>query len=472
MKGRQQSSSGSKGRRARRDPPRHRPGPPADAREAVLRVVGTQATGFPSIKILEPDTSALDPRDSALAHALHESVLRRWLTIRWLLEQRLERPFPELHPALQASLLVGGAQILFMDRIPVHAAIDTSVEWAKRSAGRGGAGLVNAVLRRLSEMLRGGPEGPEKAERYGGGRDEIPLSGGGSLMLAQPILPEDDDFRLAVATGMPKRLCERWALAAGARAARDLALHSLVHPPVVINAVHAEAPIDPEVATPHRSAGHFVFAGERGSLGGLLAGRRDVWVQDSASSAPAMLASHLKPAVIADLCAGQGTKTRQLRRLFPDAKIVASDIDKDRLQTLRGVFEGDGQVEAVSPDELREAWLEKVDLVVLDVPCSNTGVLARRVEAKYRFGPDLLERLGDTQRQLIADSIPLLAPKGRILYATCSLESEENEAMAAWAGKWHGFKVEATECLTPAGLPGEGPEVYRDGSFGVLLGRS
>ncbi len=435
-------------------------------------MVGSQVSGFPSIKILEPETSRLAPRDAALAHAIHEGVLRRWLTIRWLLEQRLERPFPEMHPALQAALLVGGAQILFMDRIPVHAAIDTSVEWAKRSAGKRGAGLVNAVLRRLSEMVVRDAEGPVKAERYGGGRDEIPLADGGALKLSAPLLPEEDDFRLAVACGVPKRLCERWAAEFGAKAARELVLHTLVRPPVVVNASHAETPVDPAITAPHRVPGHLVFTGERGTLGTLLADRKDIWVQDSASSAPAMLAGHLRPGVIVDLCAGQGTKTRQLRKLFPDAKIVASDIDQDRMKTLRGVFEGDAQVEAVPAEQVRDAWLEKVDLVVLDVPCSNTGVLARRVEAKYRFGPQLLERLGDTQRQLIADSIPLLSPKGRILYASCSLEPEENEAMAAWAGKWHGFRSEATERVVPSALPGDPADVYRDGSFGVLLGRS
>ena len=77
----------------------------------------------------------------------------------------------------------------------------------------------------------------------------------------------------------------------------------------------------------------------------------------------------------------------------------------------------------------------------------------------------------EIQRQIIADSIPLLAPGGRILYSTCSLEPEENEAVALWLGQWHGFGVEAELRTEPTGAPGEPGTRYRDGGYAALLAR-
>jgi 16S rRNA (cytosine967-C5)-methyltransferase len=114
----------------------------------------------------------------------------------------------------------------------------------------------------------------------------------------------------------------------------------------------------------------------------------------------------------------------------------------------------------------------KADLILLDVPCTNTGVLARRIEAKYRCDDDQLNRLVGIQKQIIADSIALLRsrPRGRILYSTCSLEPEENQAQVDWAARWHTFKVLAFESHAPAGIPGGHASAYSDGSFWALLG--
>jgi 16S rRNA (cytosine967-C5)-methyltransferase len=120
----------------------------------------------------------------------------------------------------------------------------------------------------------------------------------------------------------------------------------------------------------------------------------------------------------------------------------------------------------------RAGW---ADLILLDVPCSNTGVLARRPEARYRFNEKSLASVAGVQRQIIADSIPLLTDtashRGSILYATCSLEAEENVAQPAWARKWHGYKGSAERSQEPAGLPGSDAAEYRDGAYSVLLTR-
>jgi 16S rRNA (cytosine967-C5)-methyltransferase len=174
--------------------------------------------------------------------------------------------------------------------------------------------------------------------------------------------------------------------------------------------------------------------------------------------------------VIIDVCAGRGTKTRQLAAIHPHARIIATDTDQARFNTLSEQFRGHPRVQVVEHGRLRE-FQEQADLIVLDVPCSNTGVLARRVEAKYRFGPASTSSLVDLQRQIIADSIPLLARAGRILYATCSIEAAENSAQADWTCKWHRMRIEAQQLTMPRGLPGEPATAYQDGGYFALLAR-
>jgi 16S rRNA (cytosine967-C5)-methyltransferase len=181
----------------------------------------------------------------------------------------------------------------------------------------------------------------------------------------------------------------------------------------------------------------------------------------------------MRPALIVDLCAGQGTKTRQLAATFPNAKIIATDLDAARFTRLQAAFAGSEQTSVLPFALARDRSLMQADIILLDVPCSNTGVLPRRPEARYRFSPQTLESLTATQRQIIADSIPLLnthpGAKPAILYSTCSLETEENTAQAAWIRQWHRFAIDRERSVLPAGQPGDPPSRYHDGAFSVLM---
>src|SRR5690606_28607210 len=127
----------------------------------------------------------------------------------------------------------------------------------------------------------------------------------------------------------------------------------------------------------HRSPAHRVYAGPRERLERLLAARPDIWAQDPASSGAVESAAGLEPGLVVDACAGRGTKTRQLAAMFPAARVIATDTDAQRFAELRRVFEGSERVEVVPPRRLREVVDGGADLVLLDVPCSNTGVLSR-----------------------------------------------------------------------------------------------
>ncbi len=443
---------------------------PATARTVAYARLAADAADFPDLVPAALDTGDLDPRDAALAHAIHDTVIRRWWTLQSVIVPFLNKPFLEFEPGVRAALLAGSAQLLFFDRVPPHAAISETVEWTKRAIRPGAGGLVNAVLRRVSELL-----GTERTYRdtYSWGLDEIPLSDGRALVLEREILPEQGLARTASAVSIAAPLLESWRDAHGEKLWRPLALHTLAVPPVTMNVRHAEAPVPG--TEPHTTDGFVRYTGPMSALGELLNSRDDVWVQDPASGEAVASIADLdlgkENPVIVDLCAGKGTKTRQLARTFPNAEIVATDTDASRLAVLGRVFDGHSHVRVLDFPAVLDDCLGRADLVLLDVPCSNTGVLARRPEAKYRPMTRQRDRLLDTQRQIVADAIRLLGPSGKILYSTCSLQPEENREIARWATTWHGFAISRERVSLPQGLPGDPPGAYRDGSYSVLLSR-
>lgn len=437
----------------------------ATARELVARRVARRAQQFPDLELQPLDTTTLgdaDPRDLALAGAIDHAVARRWTTLTTILAPRLRRrPWEELEWGLQATLLIGAAQLLLLDRIPTHAAIHTTVELAKRIVRPGAAGLVNAVLRRVAES---------RSEIIDGNvfdRDTLPLGDGRSWRLTEPLFSAEPIERCAQQTATPIGLLRRWMDQHGEDAMHALAAHGLVPAPIIVTGL----PEDAAHTAAHDEPGFRVYEGPSGSaLTELLEAHPGARVQDPGSGRAIEMTAGLEPRLIVDACAGRGTKTKQLASLHPSARIVATDVDEERYHVLEATFRDHDRVDVVPPADLGDVR-DQTDLVVLDVPCSNTGVLARRVEAKYRFDDDRLAGLVSQQRQIIVDALPLLAPRGALLYATCSIDREENEAQAAWLMRWHPFSVVDQSMILPRGMPGDPPARYSDGGFAALLRR-
>lgn len=466
---------------------------PANARDRVHRLVAKQIKKFPDLEIAELDTAGLDPRDAALAHAIYDTVIRRWLTIAHLLSFSLDVPWDELNPKVGAPLMAAVAQIVFFDKVPVHAAVDEAVNAAKEAGPRSG-GLCNAVLRGMLREIsatqgeidlpeaHGEPRDPslhdarafEKRPKWMAGRNEVPSDDGGAIGFRRDVLPPDPMQALCIATSHGIDLLRQWSKHFKTPEVRRLAQHGLARPPVILNTAFAASALPEEHVKPHNAPGHHVWTGTHEGLVELLNSRTDVWVQDPASSLAVASVADLKPELVIDACAGMGTKTRQLAATFPEARIITTDIDLPRLAALRDAFKGHPRVEVVEYARLKE-FAGQADLVLLDVPCSNTGVLARRVEARYRFDRARTEKLISMQKQIVADAIPLLKAggggrqRGAILYSTCSLDPAENGEQARWAAKWHMFKVQREHQHLPQGGPGEPPEAYTDGSYAALL---
>jgi 16S rRNA (cytosine967-C5)-methyltransferase len=433
-----------------------------------LRVISAHAKRMPDLLPAEPATEGMEPRDAALAHALIDASVRRWLTLSYIIEQAGGKDIRDMEARMQAALLVGAAQLLLFDRIPDHAAIDETVEWAKRRIRPGAGAMVNAILRRVVDA-RG-----ERIDAWDGGTGAIPLSDGAALTLHGVTLPEEPGYRLVIACSLPGSLVESWKrLASGDVDAfvREQALHTLVHPPTVcFTADNPDLKADPRFV-PHDAPGHSVFIGERADLGETLRRHPGVWVQDSAASEVVGSLVTEGEGVVVDLCAGRGTKTRQLLRAFPEARIVAAEVEDERLNTLRSVFGGHERVEVIHAEELRRRPPGGADLVLTDVPCSNSGVLARRTEARYRVRSEAMTRMVETQRTILRTAAAMVRPGGRVIYSTCSLEREENQEQGAWATQKLGLVIERERAVLPTGAPGGPAEHYRDGSYAVELRR-
>lgn len=441
------------------------------ARDAVYSALARQVREYPNLDIDGLRANELAPLDAAFAHAVYDAAIRRWITIEFLLREHVRQEWDKIEPRVRAAMIGGAAQILFLTKVPPRAAVHSTVEWAKRRVRPGAGAIVNAVLRRISEELLE-DESARFRDSWTDRTDEIPLADGRALALAFTRLPDDPVSRLAVATSHPRTLLRSWMKHMSMREARAMALHGLAQPPIILNTQHAREPIPLDLAKPHAAPGHHLFLGSREDLIGLLESRTDVWVQDPASSLAVQSVLDLTPSLVVDACAGQGTKTRQLAAAFPNAKIIATDVHDQRREVLKKTFEGSEQVEVVLYKRLID-YAGKADLVFLDVPCSNTGVLARRVEARYRFNDDTLNGLVNTQRQILADSLRLAfdgaSHRGQILYSTCSLEAAENEEQVAWMERWHALKPSRVNRRAPEGGPGKPPETYSDGAFAALL---
>lgn len=421
-------------------------------------------------RLLAEPAYPLSELDRSFAWTVYDTAIRRYSTLAFLIQSFLTQPIGELEPRLRAVLLAGSAQILFMDKAPPHAAINHAVEWAKTVIRPGAGNLANAVLRKVAGLIAADRESARR-DRWTEAPNEFPLESGGAIALSQSVLPDDPVERLALATSCPRTLIDHWLKSMPFGDVRRQALHALLRPPVVLNVRHASSPL-PDGLTPHESPGHAVWTGAVTDLSALLRSRPDIWVQDAASSLAVDSTIDLQPRLIVDACAGQGTKTRQLLAVFPDAQVIASDADATRVQTLRERFAHSPRVRVIERRDLLLEVSAQADLVLLDVPCSNTGVLARRPEAKHRFDAAHLASLVSVQKQIIADSIALLreAPRGRILYSTCSIEAEENHAQVAWADRWHSLGISRERQDRPRAIPGDALTSYADGSYSALLG--
>jgi 16S rRNA (cytosine967-C5)-methyltransferase len=405
------------------------PPPGLAARVAAARAIAEALTSSrPLDERLAADSiqqrGGLDPRDRALARSIATVALRRLGTLRKALAQRLEKGMPRRGGALEWTLIVAAAQILFLDT-PDHAAVDLAVKAARAEAASAPfAALANAVLRAIARD-----------------RDAI-------LTSSDPL---DDDT--------PGWLAQRWRSAYGERVVRAIAAAHRAEPTLDLS-VKSDASGWAErlggIVLPTGSVRLDTHA-PVAELEGYADG--EWWVQDAAAALPARLLRPRPGMRVVDLCAAPGGKAAELATAGAD--LTAVDRSAERLKLLAANFERLRLTCEIAVAEALAFDAAPFDAVLLDAPCSATGTIRRHPDVAWIKRPGDLPPLVKLQGELLDKAIALTRPGGAIVYCVCSLEPEEGEAQIAAALRRNPDVRRLpvapeeigglAECVTPAG---------------------
>lgn len=357
----------------------------------------------------------LAPRDAGLASAIAYGVLknRNWLDA--TLNRWLKKPLAQLDPFSRAVFRSAAYQILCLDRVPDHAVVHESVKIVK-SRARHRAGLVNAVLRRLVE----------NADALKAERDVRPQNSGElAHRFGLPVWLSDV---LVDRVGLDQAMAYGEAIQAAAPV--TLRVRDPKHRTRVVEALTGG---DRRVeATDHAPGGVRVWAGGDPTASRPVADG-DAVIQDEASQLVSLFAAPEPGWRVLDLCAGRGGKTMHLSDLMGGSgQLVASDLSGKKLETLMHTARALGidHIETC-PAEAR-GDLAPADLVLLDCPCSGTGVMRRHPEIRWRSTPERLRELVATQRELLTVGAKLVKPGGLLVYAVCSDLPAEGVAQIEW----------------------------------------
>jgi len=366
-------------------------------------------------------SSRLDKLSSA-DHGLTTELVMGVLRWRSLLDQHIVQVSSQKIERLDSEVLVAlrlaAYQLNFLTRIPARAAIFESVELVKAARKRSAATFVNAVLRKLAA-----------------GAAARSAKGPGEESAFNAIGEAADSIRLAEESAHPGWLVTRWVERFGLEDARRICAYDQRPPATSLRAFDGQAN-DNALAT------EFSWDGVTVEPGHLLADARTVLsgdvtqteaykhgrvaIQDEGSQLVAMLVGRGRR--ILDCCAAPGGKTAILAQRNPGALVVASELHPHRARLLRRLV-GSANVRVVACDARALPFSAGFDRVLVDVPCSGTGTLARNPEIKWTLTPGDLSDLHSRQVAILTSALGQLVAGGRLVYSTCSLEREENEAV-------------------------------------------
>ncbi|MCX8157482.1 MAG: 16S rRNA (cytosine(967)-C(5))-methyltransferase RsmB [Verrucomicrobiae bacterium] len=420
---------------------------PQNPREIAARILLGRSTrgGFVENRLdAELARHPLPDPDQRLVRELVFGVIRWQATLDHLIDRQISRRPPQ--PRLRLLLRLGLYQMFWLDRIPDHAAVHETVSLARQTSGPAAAGLVNAVLRAFARQK-------EPTRQY---------------------LAALKDQNPALGFSHPAWLVQRWSARWGDAATRQLLQWNNSPPPLYARVNTLKwSPSDLQARWQKEGVTFEPFAadwlppglifriqppGPLPSLASFSTG--GFYVQDPSTLLAPLLLQPEPGLQILDACAAPGGKTSWLAQLAANqAFLTAWDATPERLQRLQENLQRLGVARfTVAAADWDAAPLAHFDRILLDVPCSNTGVMRRRVELRWRLTPQELQRLARDQRRLLALAARRLKPAGRLVYSTCSLEPEENQAVVqAFLREHPGWRCADEKTLLP----------FRDGVDGA-----
>jgi 16S rRNA (cytosine967-C5)-methyltransferase len=409
--------------------------------------------------------AGLSPQDRRFVTQLVFGVIRRKAALDALVRPFVQRPFHEVEPPLVDVLRLGAFQLAFLTHVPKHAAVHETVSLANHVGRPGATGFINGVLRRVAEAVT------DEFVDYAYS-DTVPFDDGKYRKLARPLLPDPDrDLPAYLAAGFswPRWLADRWL----ARLDRDecfrLGFWFNAPPPLWLRVNRLK--LDREAyrlflaakgiaAEPgeHPQSLRLLDGASVRELPGYDAG--EFAVQDHSAMTVASALDPQSGWAVLDLCAAPGGKTTHLAELMRDrGRVVACDIEPRRLDTVAALARRLG-VTIVEPHlvdkESTDPPAGPFDAALVDVPCSNTGVLGRRPEVRWRLRPTEFEDLIRLQTRLLFTALDRVKPGGVVVYSTCSIEPDENEGVVNAVRRGiKGLVVEAEGRAVP-GRPADG----------------
>lgn len=386
-----------------------------DARGAAWLALERVANGRAERLTEVVDACGLDDRDAALARELALGVARYERLYDHVARGFLKRG--RQAPELMRALALGAHQLFALDQIPPHAAVSTTVEVLRAHHGQALTGVANAVMRRLAEL------------RTTDRQAEGPLG-----RIPQDRWPEDP----AVRASMPDALVADLREDLSARP--ELNLDDLNRlPPLCTRTRPGCAPLRGHGIL--RQEGEWTWWEDAHlAISGPVTDGRCV-VQDRAQGHVAEVSGARPGDLVLDLCAAPGGKALA----FADrgCRVVAAELNPRRLPRLKSNLAN--QAVIVLQDGARPALAaEAFDIVLVDAPCSNSGVLGRRPEARWRYQPKVLAKLAELQRRLLRAGATLVRPDGRLIYSTCSVTPSENQGIAHRLDGWRVLKEHRT----------------------------
>jgi 16S rRNA (cytosine967-C5)-methyltransferase len=396
----------------------------AAAFDILLRIDATDA--YASELLHAGRFSKLSPADHGLLTELVLGVLRWRGALDRHIAEHSSQSLAKLDKEVLAALRLGAYQILFLDRIPTHAAVNESVELVKQARKRSAAGMVNAVLRQIDKGPRDRNDishpdwlverwrktyGPESARKICDYDNSEPKQ---VVRIARVGTAAIDCSR---AEGSTEKLIESGSETN--RAALDGQPGAAV-PTRVMDELRADG-----ICLEPGSLLANAFAVTSGDITQTRAFRKGrLVIQDEASQLVALLVG--KGKAILDCCAAPGGKTRIMAEQNPASTIVAMELHPHRAALLRKLLTADN-VRVIAADVRHPPLTRQFDRVLVDAPCSGTGTLARNPEIKWRLKIEDLARMQAYQMEILSSAMKQVAAHGRLIYSTCSLEPEENE---------------------------------------------
>lgn len=406
----------------------------------------------------------LEPRERAQVREYVQNILRRRSYLDFIINEFSSIAVDEMKPVLKNILRLGLYELLFMGGTPDYASINEAVEIAKLRLGSKSGDLVNAILRNIQRDI-----------------DKLP----------KPAF-EDRTKLIATTFSHPEWMVKRWAKRFGEREAFQLMQANNQRPNYYVrvnnlrtktkNFILRMDKLDIEYKESEWLPGYFKVNSVAPFIEKDLLKRGVCLVQDIAAGFAPTILEPLPGETILDLCAAPGTKSIVMSDMMEgEGTIIAVDINPNRLEMLaQSAMDFKAENIKIRRADARDLDFKLADGVLLDAPCTGTGVLSKRADLRWKRTEEDLENAVKLQEELLDEAANLVKRGGRLVYSTCSLEPEENwEQIQNFLGRYDNFELESLDEFLPEEVLAEGGFAYQtfphvhgcDGHFGVRLKR-